>query len=302
MEESDPPGASVPDGGDRSVIITLAEEIAREMQIRKFSPSLALFADCLGDVRDRIPGTFNEQLVLLREVRRSAATHLKKAGKLDFIEDLVEFTSHLDHCGEMPGQSLELVMARVEQMEPIAALRYLEGIDRLSHSVRFPGAQRRLIALLCGIADPDLPLAWSDTGWRLFADLVTRHQENVRRLLAPDPVVREEDAAGVYRSGSDADDMEQLNWTGRQKELVYYVSVLKDVELLDEKTSDALVARLFRYKSKAKNPAGVLKTLRFKLAANEIHPSRRILREIIRILTERLEAAERAAAKQDTEP
>lgn len=306
MEESDPPRASAPDGsGDHSTIITLAGEIIHDMQSRRLSPSLALFADCLGDVRDRIPETFEEQLALLRVVRQSAATHLKKAGKLGFIEDLVEFTASLDRCGEMPGHSLELVIARVQQMDAFAASRYLEGIGRLSHRVRSKGAQRRLIALLCHIEDPDLPFAWSDGEWRVFGDLVKRQQENVARLLAPPPVVREEAAGGSYRSGDsidDDDDTNQLHWRGPQIDLVFYVSLLKQLGFLDEKTSDALVARLFRYESKAKKPAGVLKTLRFKLAANDIHPSRSALRQAIRILSERLEAADRAALNQDSEP
>src|SRR5687768_2220877 len=247
MEDTDSTPAS---GADHNpaTITQLADEIVNEMQQRKAGPSTGLLVDCMEVVRERIPYSFDEQILLLKALRQSCMTLLKKSGKIGFLRELDEIIEQLELGGEVPGHSFGLVIERVPQMDPYTAARYLDGVRGLAEMARSRGAVRDLIALLSNDDDRSAPFAWSSKEWKHFDAVVEQHAVNIRMLLGTAPVVREEqssaagypsDASAPPEPASVGNQGGKLRWTSTLVLLVFFSDLFRKVGVIDPTMTDA---------------------------------------------------------------
>src|SRR5687768_14784993 len=160
MEESDDQ-LRYPFADPRSITIDLATQTVSLMLNHDRAPSLELMVETVEGMRDMMPDTFDNQIMLLRIFQKFADTNLKKAGKNNQVVAIGKIIESLELCGEIPAWSFDAVVERSRQMEPFAAGHYLEGIEGLAYLARERGPERHLIALLVGADDLDAPFAWS---------------------------------------------------------------------------------------------------------------------------------------------
>ena len=300
MEDTDRTPAS---GAEHNpaTITQLADDIISRMQSERVAPTLGVLVAILQELRERIPDMFDEQILLLKSMRRSCARLLKKSGRVGFVYELEKITGYLEQIGELPAHSFGLVIERIPEGDPYAASSYLEGVRGLADKARSTSAVRRLIALLGDLDDRTSPLAWSDREWKRFEAVVERHEATLAGLLGIAPVVREDpsaagyqlDAAAAPAKASVGKEGGTFRWKSTLVLLVYFADLFRKTGLIDPTMTDTEIIACCEYGSRASDPVTVFQKTRSKMKNKEGHPNHSMLMKIIKLMLKPLKVDER---------
>ena len=292
-----------------ALIAALADDIVTAIEQTKALPSLAVLVGCMEEARERLPYVFDEQLELLRSIRRSANTRLKKSGKNRLVRELGEIIGYLEQCGDLPIYPFGLIIERLPQMDPYAAGRYLEGVAGLERTARYPSAERRLLALLGGADNRDAPFAWSDRERNLFKDVVKRYEENIAEALGIAAAARPDELPAAQRPDDAVSRAEvtagsgrgRVRWKSTLVTLVFIADRLRKSGMIDPEMTDAEIIESCDYPSRSKKPDEVFRGLRLKLQRGGAHPKRDKLLSLIALLLEGLPPEDLKTIKEGIE-
>jgi hypothetical protein len=275
MEDTDNASQSNSAGDENLTTAELAERVVTLMREEREMPSMWLLYRCLFEVHEQISEQFEEQIDLLKRIRRSAYQTIKKAGKITFNSQLQNFTGFLEQCGHVPDYPFDMVVERVRQMEPVAARRYLNGLIGLAHDARFSGPHRSILALLGRSDRREQPFEWTGHELNDLGNMLKRVKAIVAESLAnatdamQPPAARavtEPEPVYIKPEPVTAAEIPKLPWKGSNVALVAIVDALKGAGFLDpDETTDALIIKHFQLKSVSTNPENNFRQARLKL-------------------------------------